>query len=250
MSLSLGVEQPFHVANYCLTMVRWLRSLDPQLPRAVYTLQAGGLLNAFGNGVVLPFIYLHNVRGISLGTAGLVLGTNAAVSLIAGPVTGSLVDRVGGRRMLTVALVFLAAGYGGLALVHTAWQGFATAVLMGIGNGAFWPAQSTLIAGLTPIERRTSAFAMQRVVMNLGIGLGALTGGLIASTKEPATFELLFALDAATFLAYLTFLRFVPDPRRGTRRHAGGGAGYAVVLRNRPFLGVIAVNTIFIFAGF
>ena len=49
----------------------YLRSLDPRLPRVVYVLQGGGLLNAFGNGVVLPFliIYLHNVRGIPLGLA-------------------------------------------------------------------------------------------------------------------------------------------------------------------------------------
>ena len=35
------------------------------------TLQVGGLINAFGNGVILPFlfIYLHNVRGIALGSA-------------------------------------------------------------------------------------------------------------------------------------------------------------------------------------
>lgn len=55
----------------------YLRSLDPRLPRDVYALQAGGLLNAFGNGVVLPFliIYLHNVRGISLGAAGMAAAT-------------------------------------------------------------------------------------------------------------------------------------------------------------------------------
>jgi predicted MFS family arabinose efflux permease len=91
---------------------------------------------------------------------------------------------------------------------------------------------------------------MQRVVMNLGIGLGALTGGLIASAEHPGTFELLFVLDALTFLAYLAFVRFVPDPQRGSRPRAEGGPGYAVVLRDRAFLGVISVNTIFIFAGF
>ena len=77
----------------------FLRSLNPQLPRSVQTLQLGGLANAFGNGIVLPFtfIYLHNVRGIGLGMIGLILATNAAVSLVAGPVTGTLVDRVGGN---------------------------------------------------------------------------------------------------------------------------------------------------------
>ena len=57
-------------------MRAYLRSLDPQLPRDVWILQAGGLANMFGNGVVGPFliIYLHNVRGISLGVAGLIVG--------------------------------------------------------------------------------------------------------------------------------------------------------------------------------
>jgi MFS family permease len=234
-------------------VIRWLRSLDPQLPRSVYTLQTGGLLNAFGNGIVLPFtfIYLHNVRDISLGIAGLALGTNAAVSLVAGPAAGAFVDRVGGRRTLAVALVFLAAGYAGFALVHEPWQAFAVAAVTGIGNGAFWPAQSTLIAGLTPLERRTSAFAMQRIVMNLGIGLGALAGGLIASAERPGSFELLFVLDGLTFVAYLAvLLLFVNEPaeRRAARAH--GGPGYAVVLRDRAFLGVIALNSVFIFAGF
>ena len=54
----------------------------------------------------------------------------------------------------------------------------------GIGTGFFWPAQSTLLAGLTPPDRRPATFAMQRVMMNLGIGLGALVGGLIA-TRQP-----------------------------------------------------------------
>ena len=67
-------------------MRAYLRSLDPRLPRDVYVLQAGGLLNAFGNGIVLPFliIYLHNVRGISLGVAGLAAATQSAAALASG----------------------------------------------------------------------------------------------------------------------------------------------------------------------
>ncbi len=49
-------------------------------------------MNAFGNGLVVPFllIYLHNERGIGLGVAGLILATNAGVSLVAGPVVRRL----------------------------------------------------------------------------------------------------------------------------------------------------------------
>ena len=75
-----------------------LRTYFPPLPKSVLTLQAGGLVNAFGNGMVIPFmfIYLHNVRGIELGIAGLILGTHAVMSIVAGPVFGSQIDRFGG----------------------------------------------------------------------------------------------------------------------------------------------------------
>ena len=90
----------------------FLSSLNPRLPRPVQLLQAGGLMNAFGNGLVVPFllIYLHNEKGIGLGVAGLVLATNAGVSLVAGPIAGAFVDRVGAKTMLTVALGFLTVG--------------------------------------------------------------------------------------------------------------------------------------------
>ncbi len=229
-----------------------LRTYVPPIPRSVATLQVGGLLNSFGNGVVMPFlfIYLHNVRGIGLATAGLVLATHALVSIVAGPIFGSQIDRFGGKRMLGLALVILTVGYAGYALVETAWQGFVVAAVSGIGVGGFWPAQSTLIAGLTPTEQRPAAFAMQRVVMNLGFGLGALSGGLIASADTPSSFTALFLIDAASFAAYGLVMAFlVPSPERSPGAHGGRGS-YRDVLRHRPFVAVIGLNALFIFAGY
>lgn len=230
----------------------YLRSLNPRLPRSVQILQAGGLANAFGNGIVYPFlfIYLHNVRGFGLGTVGLVLATNGAVSLVAGPATGPLVDRVGGRRTLVAALCFLTVGYGGYGFVSVPWEAFLASVVAGIGNGAFWPSQSTLITGLTPRAQRPVAFAMQRVVMNLGFGLGGVAGGLIASSSSPWSFKALFLVDGATFVAYiLIVLARVPEPSAARERAAQAGS-YRDVLRHRVFVAVIALNTLFITAGF
>jgi MFS family permease len=231
-----------------------LRTYFPPLPRSVTTLQVGGLISAFGNGVVLPFlfIYLHNVRGIALGPVGLIVATNALVSIVAGPIFGVLVDRLGGRRMLVAALLILAVGFAGYPLVHVAWQGFLVASITGVGVGGFWPSQSTLVAGLTPPEQRPAAFAMQRVVMNLGIGLGALAGGVIATTESPGSFTVLFLLNAATFLVYAAvMLALVPSPSLDRGGHAPGSAGsYRDVLRHRAFVAVIGLNALFIFAGF
>jgi MFS family permease len=231
-----------------------LRTYFPPLPRAVSVLQAGGLVNSFGNGVVIPFlfIYLHNVRGIGLAVVGLIVATHAVVSLVAGPVFGSQIDRFGGKTMLAISLVILAVGYGAYVLVHEPWQGFVVAAVSGVGVGGFWPSQSTLLAGLTPPEQRPPAFAMQRVVMNLGIGLGALVGGLIASTDSPGTFTALFLIDAVSFLVYLVvMLAFVPEPTlTGAARAPGVSGSYRDVVRHRAFMAVIGLNALFIFAGF
>ncbi|HXF97183.1 MAG TPA: MFS transporter, partial [Gaiellaceae bacterium] len=234
-------------------MRRILRTYFPPLPRSVLTLQAGGLLNAFGNGVVLPFllIYLHNVRGIDLASAGLVVGAHAASSVVAGPVFGAQIDRIGAKATLAAALAVLTVGYAGYALVHEAWHGFLVAVVSGVGAGGFWPAQSTLVAGLTPHWQRPAAFAMQRVVMSLGIGLGALAGGAIAATDAPGTFVALFLLDAATFALYAAvMLALVPEPARAGGHAPGRAGSYREVLRHRPFVAVVGLNALFIFAGF
>ena len=230
-----------------------LSTYFPPLPRSVLTLQAGGLVNSFGNGMVIPFmfIYLHNVRGIGLGVTGLIVAAHALVSIVAGPIFGSQIDRFGGKRMLALSLAILAVGYAGYALVYEPWQGFVVAAISGIGVGGFWPSQSTLITGLTPPDQRPSAFAMQRVVMNLGVGLGALTGGLIATTSSPETFVALFLLDAATFLVYaFVMYALVPEPDLRASGHAGRTGSYRDVLRHRPFVAVAALNALFIFAGY
>jgi MFS family permease len=230
----------------------YLRSLNPRLPRPVQILQGGSLVNAFGNGIVYPFlfIYLHNVRGISLGTAGLVLATNGGVSLISGPAAGPLIDRIGSRRSILVALVFLAVGYGGYAAASSVPAAFATSFVAGIGNGAFWPSQSTLIAGLTPRDRRPVAFAMQRVMGNLGFGIGGIAGGLIASTTSVWSFRTLFLVDGATFVAYLLVtLARVPEPT-GAREQAARGGSYRDVLRHRVFMALIGLNCVLITFGF
>lgn len=232
---------------------RYLGSLDPRLPRSVWILSLGGLANAFGNGLAYPFlvIYLHNVRGISLGTAGLVLATIGAVSLLAGPAVGVVIDRIGGRATLAVALVLLAIGFGSFPLIYEPWHAFLAATIAGLGNAGFWPSQSALLAGLTPPARRHGAFALQRVSRNLGIGLGGVVGGLIATTANPTSFTVLFLLDAATFLVFVAALAFVPEPVLPKEDGDGTRAGrYADVLRDRALVGLVVLNVLFVAAGY
>jgi predicted MFS family arabinose efflux permease len=215
-------------------------------------MEAGGLVNAFGNGITFPFvvIYLHNVRGFSLGTAGLVLATNGVFSLVASPVAGWLSDRIGGRLTLAGALVLMAAGVASLALVHEPWHAFLAMAVVGWGNGSFWPSQSTMLVGLAPRERRHAAYALQRVSRNLGIGLGGVTGGLIATTTNPTSFTVLFVVDALTFLGFVVVLAFVPDPELPPQQEGARAGRYLDVLRDRLLLGIVGLNVLFVSAGY
>ncbi len=227
-----------------------LRRLDPRLPRDVWLLQIGGVVNSFGNGIVLPFlvIYLHDVRGFGLGTAGLIVGVSSAALMAAGILAGPLIDRIGPRVTLGSGLVLQAVGFGLMPLVRQPWQAFLLLTIEGAGAAGFWPSQSTLISRLTPSTRRHAAFAQQRLTMNLGLGLGGIVGGLIAQVADPGTFTLLFLLDASTYLCYVVVLFFVHDP--GLPRAEEGSVSYRAVLRHRTFLGLWVLNFLFVAAGY
>lgn len=230
----------------------YLRSLDPRLPRSVWILNAGGLLNALGTGIAYPFvvIYLHNVRGFSLAISGLILAASGAAGILFGPLIGIVIDKIGGRLTLAAALCLQAIGWGSLALVREPWHAVLAAVVAGIGNAGFWPSQSSLLAGLTPQARRHGAFALQRVTRNLGIGLGGLAGGLIATTSNPSTFTVLFVADAVTFLVFVGMLALVPEPEAAVAEPGVPRGGYLDVLRNRVFLGIVGLNVVFVTAGY
>jgi MFS family permease len=230
----------------------YLRSLNPRLPLPVWLLQIGGLANSFGNGLALPFlvIYLHDVRGFSLGTAGLIVAVSSAGLVGAGVFAGPLIDRFGAKRVLGTGLVLQTVGYGLLPFVRSPWQAFILLAIEGAGSAGFWPSQSTLISRLTPHARRHAAFAQQRVTMNLGIGLGGLAAGLIAHIDNPTTFTVLFVLDALTFLAYVGVLAFIHDPGVEPDEVGDTPSSYRAVLRHKTFLGLWTLNFLFVFAGY
>jgi MFS family permease len=231
----------------------YLRTLDPGLPRQVWLTQAGGVVNSLGNGIVFPFIviYLHNVRGISFAAAGLALSAGAVAALAAGFSAGTIVDRVGGRNTLLLGLLLQAFSFALFPLVREAWHAFALLALEGAGTACFWPGQSTLLSRLTTPARTHSAFALQRISMNLGLGIGGVVGGLIASTRHPGSFTTLFLLDAATFFVFIAVLSTIHEPRVPEPADADESEfGYGAVLRDRNFVGLLVLNVMFVAVGY
>jgi MFS family permease len=120
------------------------RSFSPALQRFF----AATVINMIGSAALFGFvlIYFHEIRGISLGKAGLAVGTMSFVMVIGTPVAGSLSDRFGARRVLTAGcLVSIAAGV--LYAVAASFPAaLAVSALAGVGNALWFPSQSALLA--------------------------------------------------------------------------------------------------------
>jgi MFS family permease len=217
------------------------------LSRELWVVESGIFLNYLGWGTVMPFevIYLHEGRGFSLGVAGLVVGLVTGLAVVAAPVAGPVIDRVGARAVAAAAGVALAVGYAGLALAHTPRAAFVAAAAAGIGNGALIPSQSTLIASLAASSIRHRATAVSRVAANLGAGLGAAAGGIVAARGLHGLVAL-FLVNAVTYLVYVAIL--VVAVRDDVRPEPLAG-GYRLVLRDRPFVRLALVNVAMIAVG-
>src|SRR5579863_6859008 len=175
------------------------------LSRSVLILQAGNALNYFGYGLILPFeiIYLHQIRGFSTSTAGLVLAATMGTAAIATPPTGALLDRYSAKAIVVAGSLASAFGYAGFAYVDRPWQGFACSIVSGAGLGAAGTANRTLVIRLIRPEQRAAAFALNRVAGNFGIGSGAtLAGFIVASAQRLSSFQILYVFDAVTYAGF------------------------------------------------
>jgi MFS family permease len=221
-------------------------------------------VDALGTGLVLPFavVYLHDVRHIPLGTAGTVIAVPAMVALLLlGPV-GSIIDRLGPRRVQVVALVAQMIGTLLLSQVHTAGEAAVAFAFMGVGQAAFWPASQSLVAAVVPSAIRQRYFGVSFTLLNAGIGLGGLVAGLVVTTRHPWSFSAVYLADAASFLLPIAVLAL-------PLRHVGNAVehlaqatpatlpedgpqpgGYLAVLQDPVFRSVLVITFFSAFVGY
>lgn len=233
-----------------------LRRALPSRPEARRIL-LGTLLSAAGRGLTLPFlfIYLTEVRGLSDPRAGLVIGWYGAVTLALSPLGGTLIDRFGARWVLLPCLLIEATGTGSLALVDSTASAFAVVTLIAIGSSAIWSGQNTILASLTDPGERQRVFGLNFALLNLGIGVGGLISGAIVDTARPATFQLIYVLDATSYLVPALILLSLPKVghRLADDGQAGSDAprgGYLAVLRDRPFRRLVIFGLVLTTCGY
>jgi MFS family permease len=204
--------------------------------------------------LILPFeiIYLHQIRGFSTATAGLVLATILGTATLVTPPTGALLDHFRPKPILVAGNLASALGYAGFVLVDRPWQAFACAVVAGAGTGAAGTANQTLLITLITPEQRPASFALGRVAQNLGLGIGATVAGfIVASAQHLRSFQTLYLFDALSYTAFaLVVFAMVPNARPAAAHASAVEQGFRAVARDRKFLIVIAANIVLIIVGY
>jgi MFS family permease len=230
-----------------------------RIPGHIRALLAANFVSVLGSGLTLPFllIYLHQVRGISLGVAGLLIGGTSVVSVPIGPATGMLVDRFGPRIVCASALAFEAIGTLGLTLVRSPISALPVMLIYGIANGSTWPSWNAMFAVLVAdVRLRPRVFARNFQLLNLGLGVGAVIAGSIVHVSDPDSFVRIYLIDGFTYAAIVgalivmpsrAFARPAPSPHAAPEHPKGG---YRAVFADRRFVRYLVATALMMFAGY
>jgi len=236
-----------------------LASFWNDLPRDGKLLLSTVAIETLGTGLVLPFgfIYLHEVRGFTIETAGSLLAVPAIVGMaVVGP-AGALIDRLGARRIILVGMMAQMLGNVVLAFSATPLMAALALGLLGAAGGVFWPGFNAMIGAVVPSGIRQRYFGINFTLVNLGIGIGGLMAGSIVDVQRPGTFVAIYLGNALSFLAPLAVLLGPLRKVSGKVDHPvseDDGApirtSYLDILRDKAMAPVIALTFLSAFVGY
>ena len=175
--------------------------LNPQSRKIIF----GICLNAIGGGMTLSLllVYLHDMRGFTNTFGGLLLAYGSLVSIIASSPMGALVDRIGPKKVMIGGLLLNSAAAFSLSQVQTHFQAVIVITGLNIAGQAIWPSQSVILTRVTPERDRSKIFGFNFMLLNLGLGVGGLLSSLIIQRGDLLSFQIMYWVDACTFLLYL-----------------------------------------------
>jgi MFS family permease len=169
-------------------------------------------LGAFADSAMLPFIVLwarHDVR-LSGTIAGLLFLAQAIGELAGGLAGGVLADRLGHRRVLLIATLGMAAGYGSLFAIRQPAVALAAFFVAGLFESAFHPTIAALVADLRSGPDLHRAYGTVRV----GANVGNIGGPLLGAAAVTASLPTVFAVVAALLVAALVVIAVTVPPDR------------------------------------
>lgn len=203
------------------------------MPRLVWVLCAGTLVNRFGSFVFVFLTFYLTGQGFSPSQAGLAVGMYGVGAVGASLAGGWLADHVGRRNSIVLSMLLSAV----TMMLFSQATGYsvlvALSVLAGLCSEMYRPAASALIADVTTPAQRVTAYALYRLAINLGFAIGPAVGGFVAHRS----FFYLFAGDALTSIIYAA-IAVAMLPNRVVEHHVDSNrrSAFRVIMHDTRYL--------------
>lgn len=151
------------------------------LPAEIWVLVSAAFLIAVGYGLIAPLLPQFVVSfDVSMAAAGFVVSVFSGMRLVFAPAAGSLVDKLGSRKVYLTGLLTVAVTTGLIAVVTQYWQIVALRALAGVGSTMFTVSAMGLIVKIAPPNARGRASAVYGSAFLIGNVIGPVAGAAMS----------------------------------------------------------------------
>src|SRR5215208_7545587 len=184
-----------------------IKALYNGYPRQYWLMITGIVLSTAGGSMIWPFliIYASGKLNLPLSTVAALISINAGTGLIASLVAGTLADKVGRKGVMNFSLTVNGIAYFLLMRAETYPHFVILMMLVGLSNPLYQVGADAMLADMIPSEKRTDAYAINRIANNAAFALGPAVGGFLATRS----YHLAFYGAAIGFFAYSLLLFFL-----------------------------------------
>lgn len=172
---------------------RQTRSLAVILSFGVLVPSLANLTLGVNQGTLMTFLPLF-ARDRGLGNAGFFFTMMSALSVLSAFTMGRLSDRIGRPAVILPMFILLALGSWGLVGTYSFGILLVMAAVTGMGSGGARPGMESMVVDAAPAKLRGTAFSFLYLCFDVGIALGSMGGGLVASLAGYGTVYMLVGL--------------------------------------------------------
>jgi MFS family permease len=227
-----------------MTLLHRIRALYNEYPRQYWLMIAGIVLATAGGSMIWPFmlIYASGKLDLALSTVAILISINAGTGLIASLIAGTLADKVGRKVVMNFSLTMNGFAFFLLMGAETFPQFAGLMIMIGLSNPLYQVGADAMLADLIPSEKRTEAYAINRIAHNAAFALGPAIGGFLATRS----YDLAFYCAGIGFLSYSVLLFFLA--RETLNKSTGSisipnapSEGYQRVLKDKNYMAFVAM---------
>lgn len=161
-------------------------------------------------GVMQNYVPLYGKQQLNITDGTGIFFAILSAGLVLSRLTGHKALRQGKMTMnCTQGVLLSLAGYLLFALTINEYTYYASALLIGLGNGRMYPAFLNMFIKVARHDQRGTANSSILISWDLGMGLGILMGGVVAEyVSFAAAFWTVAAIQAVGALMFILFTRF------------------------------------------